>query len=69
MFDGETLIRTRSSYCETVGKLHYVLKNGSDLHVNEHQKIRHYRARSTEEERMPNNNFLLHAVSYITLLW
>ena len=25
------------------------LENGSDLHVNERQKIRHYRARSTEE--------------------
>ena len=24
---------------------------GSDLHVNKRQKIRHYRARSTEEER------------------
>ena len=27
-----------------------MLENGSDLHVNERQKIRHYRARSTEEE-------------------
>ena len=25
------------------------LENGADLHVNERQKIRHYRARSTEE--------------------
>ena len=27
-----------------------MLEYGSDLHVNERQKIRHYRARSTEEE-------------------
>ena len=26
------------------------LEYGSDLHVNKRQKIRHYRARSTEEE-------------------
>ena len=31
--------------------LHCVLENGADLYVNEHQKIRHYRARSTEERR------------------
>ena len=28
---------------------HCALENGADLHVNERQKIRHYRARSTEE--------------------
>ena len=28
------------------------LENGADLHVNERQKIRHYRARSTEERRI-----------------
>ena len=28
---------------------HGALEYGSDLHVNERQKIRHYRARSTEE--------------------
>ena len=27
-----------------------MLEYGSDLHVNERQKIRHYRVRSTEEE-------------------
>ena len=27
-----------------------MLENGSDLHVNERQKIRHYRGRSTGEE-------------------
>ena len=31
--------------------MHCALENGADLHVNEHQKIRHYRARSTEERR------------------
>ena len=29
-----------------------MLKNGADLHVNERQKIRHYRARFTEERRI-----------------
>ena len=29
--------------------LHCMLENGADLYVNECQKIRHYRARSTEE--------------------
>ena len=51
--------------------LHCALENGADLYVNERQKIRHYRARSTEErrrrrrrgeERMPNHDFLLCAV-------
>ena len=28
-----------------------MLENGADLHVNERQKIRHYRARSTEGKR------------------
>ena len=31
--------------------LHCALENGVDLYVNERQKIRHYRARSTEERR------------------
>ena len=31
--------------------LHCTLENGADLYVNERQKIRHYRARSTEERR------------------
>ena len=35
-----------------------MLEYGLHLHVNECQKIRYYRARSTEEERMPNGNFL-----------
>ena len=31
--------------------MHCALENGADLYVNEHQKIRHYRARSAEERR------------------
>ena len=34
-----------------MGTLHCALENGVDLYVNEHQKIRHYHARSTEERR------------------
>ena len=40
--------------------LHCALENGADLYVNERQKIRHYRARYTEERRrrrMPNSDF------------
>ena len=48
---GETSIQTRSGYPEAVSTLHCALENGADLHVNERQKIRHYRARSTEERR------------------
>ena len=47
-----------------MGTLHCTLENGADLYVNERQKIRHYRVRSTEERRrrMPNGDFLLPAV-------
>ena len=31
--------------------LHCTLENGADLYVNERQKIRHYRTRSTEKRR------------------
>ena len=31
--------------------VHCALENGAVLYVNERQKIRHYRARSTEERR------------------
>ena len=34
--------------------LHCTLENGADLYVNERQKIRHNRARSTEERRKKN---------------
>ena len=52
-----------------------MLENGADLRVNERQKIRHYRARSTEkkeeeleeeeeeERRMPNRDFLIRTAS------
>ena len=36
--------------------LHCMLENGADLYVNESQKIRHYRARSTEERRRKKKN-------------
>ena len=51
-------------YKTSVGTLHCVIENGEDLYVNEHQKIRHYHARSAEQRRrrMPNRNFLLLAV-------
>ena len=35
--------------------LHCTLENGADLYVNEHQKIRQYHARSTEERRKKKN--------------
>ena len=34
---------------EAFSTLHVALESGSDLHVNERQKIRHYRGRSTGE--------------------
>ena len=34
-----------------MGTLHCVLEKGAGLYVNKHQKIRHYRARSTKERR------------------
>ena len=69
MSDGETSIYTRSSCHEAVGILHCALENGSDLHVNERQKTRHYRAESTEEEerRMPNGDFQLISFKGIVL--
>ena len=39
-----------------MGTLHCALENGEDLYVNEHQKIRHYRARSVEERRRRKKN-------------
>ena len=53
-----------------VSTLHCVLENGADLYVNKRQKIRHYRARSTEERRKPNRDFFLCAVRtslYVTV--
>ena len=40
----------REKYQTFVGTLHCALENGADLYVNERQKIRDYRARSTEEK-------------------
>ena len=48
---GDTSISTRSCYPEAVSTVHCALENGVDLHVNECQKIRHYRDSSTEERR------------------
>ena len=65
-----SILDYRSSYPEAVSTMHCALENGADLHVNERQKIRHYRARSTEERRRrirrrrkkkPNRDFLLRA--------
>ena len=75
---GETSIYTRSSYPEAVSTQHCALENGADLHVNERQKIRHYRARSTEERRrrrreeleerrIPNRNFFTSRGAYVNL--
>ena len=58
-----------------MGTLHCTLENGVDLYVNEHQKIRHYRARSTEERRkkileerrMPNRDFFTSRGAYVNL--
>ena len=36
-------------YKTFVSTLHCMLENGVDLYINECQKIRHYRTRSTEE--------------------
>ena len=36
--------------------LQYTLENGADLYVNERQKIRHYRTRSTEERTRITRN-------------
>ena len=62
----DTSIETRSSYREDISTLHCALENGADLHVKECQKIRHYRARSTEERRRIRRRkkiFLLRALS------
>ena len=48
--------------------LHCTLENGADLYVKERQKIRHYRARSTEERRrMPNRDFFTSRGEYVNL--
>ena len=55
-----------------MGTLHCVLENGVDLYVNEHQKIRHYRARSAEERRRrkkKNAKSLFFKLHYIAKLY
>ena len=46
---------------------HTALKNGVDLYVNERQKIRHYRARSTEERRRKKENAIV--VVFFYFVW
>ena len=48
-----------------MGTLHCALENGADLYVNKRQKVRHYRARSTEERRMPNCDFFTLRGAYV----
>ena len=54
-----------------MGTLHCALENEADLFVNERQKIRHYRARSTEERRIrrrkPNRDFFTSRGAYVNL--
>ena len=45
-----------------MGTLYCALENGAYLYVNERQKLRDYRARSTEERGMPNSDFFLREV-------
>ena len=48
-----------------VSTLHCALENVADLYVNERQKISCYICllkKEEEEERMPNRDFILHAV-------
>ena len=59
-----------------MGTLHCALENGADLYVNERQKIRHYRARSTEERRIrrrkkknAKSRFFYSRGAYIKLLY
>ena len=52
-----------------MGALHCTLENGLDLYVNERQKIRHYRARSTEERRMPNHYFFTSCGAFVNLCY
>ena len=58
--------------------LHCALENGADLYVNEHQTVRRYRARSTEERkrrkrleerrrRMPNRDFFTSRGEYVNV--
>ena len=55
-----------------MGTLHCALENGADLYVNEHQKIRHYRARCAEEKRRKKNaksRFFTSRSAYVKLTY
>ena len=43
-----------------------MLENGADFRVNERQKIRHYRARSTEERRRRRRRIIIESVDSIS---
>ena len=54
--------------------LHCALENGAHLYVNECQKIRHYRARSTEERRRirrrrKKKRFYIHSFDWKSQWW
>ena len=49
--EGVHYIEMHRRYNTYIGTLNCVLENGVYLYVNERQKIRHYRAKSTEERR------------------
>ena len=50
-----------------MGTLYCALENGAYLYVNERQKLRDYRARSTEERGMPNSDFFTSRGAYVNL--
>ena len=52
-----------------MGTLHCTLENGAYLYVIEHQKMRHYRARSAEERRKKNAKlqFFISRGAYVNL--
>ena len=53
------------TYKTFVSSLHCALENGADLYVNERQKIRHYRVRSTEQRRMQNRVIFTSRSAYV----
>ena len=50
-------------YKTFVSTLHCVLEYGADLYVNERQKIRNYRARSTEENSKVHERLSLELIT------
>ena len=55
-------------YKTFVSTLHCTLENGADLYVNECQKIRHYRTRSTEERKRRKKKMKKNAKSRFFLI-